>query len=194
MFERQLVYRGTQFRRDRSAAIPIGRHGGVIARRPDDQTDFSRTRQTLTLRPGAECAIEITGQDGNVAAGDEGSDPRLEFLELPRFRSRPFRKNDQDVAGIRQKLAADREALAHMRLTRERQRVYDDGRDPGARNALEKIIGGSGGKGAVQSAERQTREQANGVEMAGMIRHENKRAITPQMFFADDLESAVGAE
>jgi hypothetical protein len=81
-----------------------------------------------------------------------------------------------------------------MRLAREWERIYYHRRDPGARHTLEKIIGRRGGKRAVQPAQRQPRQQANRVEMAGMIRDQNEGTITPQMLFADDLETAVGAE
>ena len=46
----------------------------------------------------------------------------------------------------------------------------------------------------MQSAQRQSREKADGIEMAGMVRDENERTITAQMFFADDLEAAIGAQ
>ena len=126
--------------------------------------------------------------DRDIASCHQRTNARFEFLKLSRLRSRSFRKNDEHVAGVREQLPADREAVPDVRLAREWQRVHDHGCDPGARHAFEKIIGGGGGKGAMQSAKRQTREQANGIEMAGVIRDENKRAIIAQILFANDLE------
>ena len=150
--------------------------------------------QTAAFRPGAESAIQITGQNRNVAAGHERADAALEFLKLSGGGASSFRKNDQDVAGIRQELAANREALADVGLARERQGVHHHRRDPGARHALEKIIRRRRRKGAMQSAQRQAREKANRIEMTGMIRHQDERTIAAQMLLADDFEAAIGAQ
>ena len=46
----------------------------------------------------------------------------------------------------------------------------------------------------MQSAQRQTGEETNGVEMARVIRDEDEGAIVAEMFFSDDLEAAIGAK
>ena len=46
----------------------------------------------------------------------------------------------------------------------------------------------------MQSPQRQTGEQTNGVEMAGVIRDENEGAIIAEMLFADDFEAAIRPE
>ena len=46
----------------------------------------------------------------------------------------------------------------------------------------------------MQTAQGQTGQQANGIEMTRMIRDQNEGAIVAQMFFPNDLEAAPGAE
>ncbi len=179
---------------DRGTRVLVGRHRAIIARRADDQAHFSRPRPAAPLRPGAESAIQITGEHRNIPAGDERTDATFEFLKLAGGRAGSFRKNDQNVAGIRKKLTANRQTLADMCLSREGQCVYDHRRDPGARHALEKIIRRRRRKRSMQPAQRQSREQANRIEMTGMIGDEHKRTIAAQMFLSDDFETAIGAQ
>ena len=59
------------------------------------------------LRPRPESALQIAGQNRDVPPRDERANSRFEFPGLARFRSRAFRKNDQDIFGIAEKLRAD---------------------------------------------------------------------------------------
>src|SRR5437764_1682969 len=84
--------------------------------------------------------------------------------------------------------------MTNLRLTGEWKGVHDDRGDPGARHAFEKIIGGGGGKGAMQLAQRQSGEKANRVEMAGVIRDQNERAIVAEVFLSNDFEATIRSE
>ena len=144
--------------------------------------------------PGAESAVQITRENRHVPAGHERANAAFEFLKFAGGGASSFGKNDQDIAGIRQELTANCETLTDVRLARERQRVYNHGRDPGARHALEKIIRCGRRKCAMQSAQRQACEQTDNIEMTRMIGDEHERTVAPQMFLSDDFEAAIGAQ
>src|SRR5207253_5463167 len=118
MLLRQLPHGVLKFRGDESARAFFGRHRSIIARRADDQAHFTRFRPAVAFRPGAESAVQITRENRNVSTSHERANATLEFIKLSRGGASSFRKNDQDVAGIRKKLTTDRETLADMSLAR----------------------------------------------------------------------------
>jgi len=153
MLLRQLLDRATKLGGDRSICRFVGRRRRVVPRRSDDQSHLSRSRNAFPFRPGPVRAIEVTGKHCYVPSGDERTNPRFEFLKLARHRPRAFRENDKDVAGIREQLAADREAVANMSLARKRERIHNHRRDPGPRHTLKKVIGSRCWKSAMQTAQ-----------------------------------------
>ena len=150
----ELFYCIAQLRCDSGDARLVGAAGVKVARASNDQLHFAGARHAMAFRPGAKRAVEITGQHRHIATGDERANARLEFLEPTIARARAFGENDQDVAGFREQITAKRHALPHLRIAREWQRVDDYRCDPGARHALEKVIGRGGWERAMQPAER----------------------------------------
>ena len=65
--------------------------------------------------------------------------------------------------------------LSRTRICRAKgMRIHDHGREPGPGQAAKEIILRRHRKGAMQAPQRQRREQAKRVEMAGMVRHQNE--------------------
>src|SRR6266571_567572 len=102
----------------------------IIARLSDDEPNSSWSRQSPTFRPGVKSTIQIARQNSYVAPGHKRADSGFEFLDLARLRSSAFRKDNQNVSRIRQKFGTNGKALTNVRLSRERQRVDHDRRDP----------------------------------------------------------------
>ena len=138
--------------------------------------------------------MQITRQNSDVAPGHKRADSGFEFLGLARSRSSAFRKYNQNVARIREKFGTNGKALANVCLSREGQRVDHDGRDPGTRHASKKVVRRRRRKSAVQLAQRQRREEAEGIEVARMIRHHDERTVGAQMFVPDDFKAVISAQ
>src|SRR5437868_9819619 len=132
----QLLHRSAQLACDRCVSIFVRQYRAKIERRADDQPHLTRTRNAFPLRPSPKRPVEITRKNRDVPASDQRADAWFEILELSGLRSRSFGKNDENIAGVREELAADRQAMTDLRLTGERKRVDDDRRDPGAWHAF----------------------------------------------------------
>src|ERR1051325_402812 len=90
--------RGSLVRGDRS----------VIARSTNKQTHLTRPGPTTAFRPCSESAIQITGKNRDIAAGQECSDATFEFLQGSVRRAGALRENDQDIASLSEKFTANR--------------------------------------------------------------------------------------
>jgi hypothetical protein len=91
-------------------------------------------------------------------------------------------------------LLAKRQTLADAHLAAEWQGVHNYSGDPKTRNTLEKIIRRGRWKRAMQFAKWQRREQTECVEMTAMVRDNNKRTISAQIFVSYNFETVVDAQ
>src|SRR5947208_15472930 len=94
----------------------------VVARRTENESNFFWTRQTAAFRPRVKSTLQIAGQNHDVAPGYQRADSRFEFPSLACFRSRAFRKDDQDIFGIAEKFRTDGEAPANANSSRKGER------------------------------------------------------------------------
>jgi hypothetical protein len=179
---------------DRRTRTLVWYNPNVIAWFSDNQTNLPRSRPAASLWPGTKSTIQITREDRNVATGYERTNPGFEFLELSSPRTCSFRKNDQNITSLRKKLTANSETLPDMGLAGKRQCINNYRRDPSARHALEKIIRRGRWKCAMQPADWQSCEQADRIEMTGMICNQDKGAITAEIFFPNNLEATISPE
>ncbi len=46
----------------------------------------------------------------------------------------------------------------------------------------------------MQPTQGQTGQETDGIEMTGVIRHQDEGTITPEMFFTDNFKAAIRAE
>jgi hypothetical protein len=81
--------------------------------------------------------------------------------------------------------------LTDAHLAAEWQGVHNHSGNPKTRHVLEKIIGRGRWKSAMQFAKWQSCQQTQCVEMAAMVRHNNKRTIRAQIFVSDNFETVV---
>ena len=171
-----------------------GRGLGVVFWRADPQYKLARPRKMAAFGPGLECAIKMAGNHGNIAAGQEHPDSGLEPAEFARPRAGPFREYDENITRIGEQVLAEREALADMNFAGERKGIDDRGGDPDAGQALEKVIRGGGGKGAVNFLQRQCPQETEGVEVARMICDHDERTGGGKALAADHGESVVDSQ
>src|SRR5438067_8579004 len=190
----QFLHCAMQFRCDRADLDLVCVARRIIARRANNESNLLWMRQTSTLRTRAKSALQRTRKNHDVTPGDTCADSRFELLGLACFRSRAFRKDDQDIFGIVEKLRADGEAPAHANSPRKGQRIDNHGRDETARHALEKIIRSCNRESAMQSAQGQRGEKAKRVEMAGMICYDDERLVGPKIFLSDNFEPVIDAQ
>src|SRR5215472_3628377 len=163
----------------------------IIARRPNNQSNFSRTRKSFAFRPRPKRSIDKARRDRNVASCNKSADSRFEFANFAGRRSCAFRKNNQNRSWISEQFPAKRQALSNTRLSGKRQRVHKYRSGPKPWHALEKIIGGGRRKRAMQFAQRQRREQTKCVDMTTMICNHYERAVCPQILVPDNFEMVV---
>src|SRR6266446_888463 len=190
----QFLHRAMQFRCDCADVDLVCFARRITARRANNESNFFGTRHMPALRPRPKSALQITGQNRDVPPGNQRANSRLEFPSLARFRSRAFRKNDQDIFGIAEKLRADGEAPANPNSPRKGQRIGNYGSDESARHALKKIIRSSSREGAMQFAQRQRGEKAERVEMTGMICYDDERSVRPKILMPDNFEPVIDAQ
>src|SRR5439155_8861191 len=96
-----------------------------------------------------------------------------------------------NVSWISEQLIAQRQALANVNFTRERQRIDHGGCDPSAWKTLEEVIGGSGGENAVKFAQGQRRNQTKGIKMTRMICYQDERFLRRQVLPAGDRKTMI---
>ena len=77
--------------------------------------------------------------------------------------------------------------LADIGFPIEGERVDDHHRHGRTRDAFEEKIFRGGGKNAMQFFKRQRRQNREGVEMAGVIRHQDVRPFPWKILSADDF-------
>src|SRR5437667_8930849 len=156
----QFLHRAMQFRCDCADVDLVCFARRITARRANNESNFFWTRQMPALRPRPKSALKKAGQNRDVPPGNQRANSRFEFPGLARFRSRAFRKNDQDIFGMAEKLRADGEASTNPNSPRKGQRIGNYGSDESARHALKKIIRRCSREGAMQFSKRQRADMA----------------------------------
>ena len=119
----------------------------------------SGTRPLWARRMGA---IEVTGHDRVVRAGDEQADPRLELAQLAGGRSGALGEEDQGIPRLLEELTAEGQAMPGTALPVERQGVDHDRGQQDARGIHEEVILRGGREGAMQPSTSAMRRAGRG--------------------------------
>ena len=96
--------------------------------------------------------------------------------------------------GLASRLPAEFETVPDVLLAAKRQGIDHHGGHRKPRDADKKIILRRRRKSAMQFSQRHCGQQAEGVEVAGVIGHYHKRTVLGQIFAARDFKAMVKLE
>lgn len=135
----------------------------------------------------------MTRNDRRACSSDEPGNARSKATDLAGTRPSAFRKQDQYVARIVQKLAAHVETGATV-MTINGQAVYGNHRQHAAKRCREKVVRGGDREGTVHMCQGKAGEETHRVKVARVIGYHDERPIERQVFLPGYLESMEGPQ